>query len=132
MTAHGGHPGLAAEETPPEAARPPPPVTDPTSQLWAEEGTWVFLLAVTYREAFQMLMRGVSRLGCGAGVLRVLGYPDTQILLAEATVTPTLIPRPGRWHYCPLQWLSCQRPGAPAEPSAGRRPPRRLQMVVAS
>ena len=51
-----------------------------------------------------MPMQGVSRLGCGAGVLRERGYsPGTQILLAEATVTATPSSRPGRWHHCPLQ-----------------------------
>lgn len=88
--------GLAAEETPPEAARPLHPVTDPTSQLWAKEGAWVFLQALHLQGGLPDAVQGVSRLGCGAGVLGELGYtPGTQVLLAEATVTPPRSPGPG-------------------------------------
>lgn len=81
----------------------PHPQTPPHSS-GLREGPGSSSWLCTYREAFRMPMQGVSRLGCGAGVLRELGYaPGTQILLAEATVTPSPISRPGRWHHCPLQ-----------------------------
>lgn len=48
------------------------------------------------------IQAGLGQVGRGAQGVGV--HPGTQILLAEARVTPTKTPRLGEWHHCPLRW----------------------------
>lgn len=111
--------------------QPVPPPTDPTSQLWAEGGAWVFLLALHLQGGLPDAHAGCIQAGLwGRGAQGAGIRPWHPGASRRGHCDSKPISRPGRLAPLPSA-MSCERPGAPAEPSAGR-PPRRLQMVVAS